>query len=455
MATISNLVVEISAKTDKLKRQLEKSKLSITKFATNAVKKMAKIGAALALGIVAASAAVVKTISTVAKKIDNLAKTSSKLGIGVVELEKLRFSAELAGVSINNLDIGLQRMVRRISEAAVGTGAAQKALVELKLSAMALNKLSPDQQFAKIAEAMSKIANQGDRVKLAMQIFDTEGVGLVNLFNDSLKETGLQFEALGLGISSFQAKAVESFNDSKTVLGAIFDDFLKKVTANVSPAFEAIIKAVVKTITKMGGLGEVSSSVAKILVTGMTAALKAIQFVRNAVEGIGIAFDAVVIAVLKAIKVLAQFGAAAVKFLNVGPDDLLAGVAEGVERDAKVADRLISGLEKSLSKRISNFGKNTEIAPLQDLIRDLDKAKSNITSDKGIVDKFKSGKNTITLEDTKRLISSGTQHISVNVNANSKTKELFDFVVDNPEFAERIDAKVEQKTQDSRRRTTR
>ena len=48
--------------------------------------------------------------------IDALGKTASKLGITTQELQKLRFAAELAGVSTRTTDMAIQRFTRRLSK---------------------------------------------------------------------------------------------------------------------------------------------------------------------------------------------------------------------------------------------------------------------------------------------------------------------------------------------------
>jgi lambda family phage tail tape measure protein len=59
---------------------------------------------------------------------DAIGETASKIGIGVDALQELRFAASLAGVEQQTLDMALQRFVRRVAEAANGTGEAKDAL---------------------------------------------------------------------------------------------------------------------------------------------------------------------------------------------------------------------------------------------------------------------------------------------------------------------------------------
>ncbi|WP_417745061.1 hypothetical protein [Rosistilla oblonga] len=152
-------------------------------------------------------------------RIDSVAKTSRKLGFedsgALVGIQMA--AAENSGIDARTTNTAVQRMVRRIAEAANGTGEARGALRELKLDAAELAKLSPDQQFAAVADAISQIGNNGDAVRLTMKLVDSEGVALVNTFragSAGLAAVQAEAEALGLTFSSVDAAKVESANDA-------------------------------------------------------------------------------------------------------------------------------------------------------------------------------------------------------------------------------------------------
>ena len=148
---------------------------------------------------------------------DALAKTSDRLGLTTEALAGLRHAAELSGAGTKNLDLGLQRMTRRIAEAAQGGGVAASAIEELGLSAQELAALSPDKAFFRIADAMGDVENQSDRVRLAFKLFDSEGVKLINTLDmgsAGLRETAQEASDLGLAISRVDAARIETANDA-------------------------------------------------------------------------------------------------------------------------------------------------------------------------------------------------------------------------------------------------
>lgn len=290
MALIGEIITKIKVDASQQKRELSRAKKALLGFGK--VAKKALSGLVVGAGVAtAAFVGVAAVVNKTADSIDLLAKKSDKLGLTVAALQKLEFQAKLSGVSTETMGTALQRMVRRVAEAAQGTGVAVKALDELGLSAKELNNLSPDKQFRLIADAMKKIGNQGDKVKLAMQLFDTEGVSLVNTMNSNLEATGKQFDKLGLSITQSQAKAVEAFTDSKTVLGEILGGFAQKLTVALSPVFTRMIKFVSDFIIKFGGMTKVGEAVANGIKSAMSGVVGSINVVLNVIDLMKIGFN--------------------------------------------------------------------------------------------------------------------------------------------------------------------
>lgn len=196
--------------------------------------------------------------------IDSLAKTSDKLGIATEELQALRHAAELTGVSTGTLDTALQRMTRRTAEAAQGTGEAKAALEELGLDAQALARLSPDEIFRNISDAMEGVASQGDRVRLAMRLFDTEGVALVNTMKggrEALDAYKQEVEDFGLAVSRVDAAKVEQANDALFRAGEVMRGALTKAAVEVAPIITEISNRFIEAATDAETFGNVTDKV--------------------------------------------------------------------------------------------------------------------------------------------------------------------------------------------------
>lgn len=176
---------------------------------------MRKLAPAAAVAGTAIAAAFGVAVTKLVDLRQQMAEFSERIGISIEELSRLRFAADQNGVSFSTLQMALQRMTRRTAEAAKGTGEAVKALDELGISAMAISKLAPDQQFYEIARAFDAIQNPGQRAAIAMKLFDSEGVKVLQMLaggSEGLREMTQEADDLGLTISTESAKAVQTFN---------------------------------------------------------------------------------------------------------------------------------------------------------------------------------------------------------------------------------------------------
>lgn len=142
---------------DKTKRDFDSVKKNVRGLKSQFSSLKGQIRGIGPLMVAAFSGAAIRAIVATTDKID---KFSLRLGISREKLSELKFAGEQTGVEFNQLTMGLQRMTRRIAEAAQGTGEAKAALAELGLSARELSTLSPDEQFMKITEAMQGVESQ-------------------------------------------------------------------------------------------------------------------------------------------------------------------------------------------------------------------------------------------------------------------------------------------------------
>jgi|SaaInlV_130m_DNA_3_1039695.scaffolds.fasta_scaffold00035_43 hypothetical protein len=179
----------------------------------------------------------------IAQSVDKMHKLSVRLGTTTEALSKLGYVAKISGVSFNTMTMGLQRMTRRIAEASHGAGEAQGALRELGIDARKLAGMKLDDQFSVLAEALSKVGNQSDKVRLAMKLFDSEGVALLQTMENGAKgvsKLSSELDKLGGTISGANAKAIADMNDSWGRLSEAIGGVATKITASVAPAITGL-----------------------------------------------------------------------------------------------------------------------------------------------------------------------------------------------------------------------
>jgi len=203
--------------------------------------KLAAGAAAVGTALVTATKAVYDFTAQQAAAGDAAAKFAYRLGLTVEGLSELDYIAKRGNVSVRTMGIAMQRMTRRVAEAAQGLGEARDAIRELGIDAAAITSMSPDKQFYEIARALQDVTRQSDRVRLAFKLFDSEGVSVIQTLKGGLAETRKEFERFGGAMSASFASGSESFANAQSNL-ANATDRLKEALAEpfLAPFTQAI-----------------------------------------------------------------------------------------------------------------------------------------------------------------------------------------------------------------------
>jgi lambda family phage tail tape measure protein len=171
---------------------------------------------------------------------DAIGETASKIGVGVEALQELRYAASLAGVQQQTLDMALQRFVRRVAEAANGTGEAKDALAQMGI---ALRDQSgslrrSENLLGDVADAFARIEDPAERVRLAFKLFDSEGVALVNLLRSgsgALEEMRERARDLGIVLDEHLVRDAGRARDELDTLSQVISANLTRAALEAAP----------------------------------------------------------------------------------------------------------------------------------------------------------------------------------------------------------------------------
>jgi len=233
--------------------------LDKTKKAFGGITKGLKAVAGAALNLktafvgVAGAAGIGLLINRSLEATDALSKTATRIGTTTESLSRLQYAAKISGVETQTLNMAMQRFGRRASEAAVGTGEARGALQELRLNATDLIKLPLDEQMIKLAQAFEDNIKPIDRTRIAMKLFDSEGVALLQMTQlgaAGIRELFNEAETLGAVMSQDAAKGVEDANDAMARLFTIFKGVTDQITAALAPALEEVVTYLKELLTE-------------------------------------------------------------------------------------------------------------------------------------------------------------------------------------------------------------
>lgn len=260
MADIAKLTVALYANSAQFVSEMERSK----RYSKNWSDKIGKIskaaGAAMAASMTASAVAITAVYREQAALIDQTAKFADRIGITTKALTELHYASELTGVGQQKLNMSLQRMTRRVQEAAKGTGEAKTAIRELGLDAVRLGKMTPDQQLYTLADAFANVKSQSERVRLAFKLFDREGVAIVNMLSngaDGLRSMANEADQLGISLSRIDAAKVEMANDALFKVSELQRGIKMELTTQLAPVVATMADQFTNYAKQQGGLNVV------------------------------------------------------------------------------------------------------------------------------------------------------------------------------------------------------
>ncbi len=176
-----------------------------------------------------------------------LGKISERLNIPTERLAGLRAAADATGISFEELTGAMQKMLVAVSGSGdpLKKAAADTAFNKLGIAAAALKNLAPEQQFAAIADALSKVANVADRVNIAKSLFGRGDVPILNILKDGSKglEQWQRFaEKSGIALTKIDVSKVERAHQSVRAMFLSFQGLTDQIVVKLSPAIDHLGK---------------------------------------------------------------------------------------------------------------------------------------------------------------------------------------------------------------------
>ncbi|TCU25283.1 phage tail tape measure protein [Rhizobium laguerreae] len=220
--------------------------------------RLAKFGPAIKKGLAAASVAAVAAGAAIGASIkgaideaDDLSKLASKIGVPIDELSRLKYAADLSGVSIDGVATGFKKLSTVMVSAASGNKAAAALFSDLGVSVTNADGSlrASSAVLGDVADKLQGMEDGAAKTALAVQLFGKSGLDLIPLLNGGaagLKQMTDEADALGLTISAETGKAAEQFNDNISRLQATLTGLVTQITAALAPTLATITDYIVQ-----------------------------------------------------------------------------------------------------------------------------------------------------------------------------------------------------------------
>lgn len=219
---------------------------------SNSFARAMKVGfAAAAAAATAALAAVAVGVRNTLNSADEMSKMAQKIGIPIEELSKLKYAADMSGVSLQGLQTGVSRLSRNMADAAKGTGAGAEAFKRLGINVKGADGSlkSSSAVMAEMADKFAQMPDGAQKTAIAMELMGRSGADMIPMLNGgsaALNELLMEAKELGLEISSRTGKAAEQFNDNISRMGYAISGLTLGITAALAPALVVVTDAMVQ-----------------------------------------------------------------------------------------------------------------------------------------------------------------------------------------------------------------
>ena len=163
-------------------------------------KSLAYAGAGIGAAGAAITAPLIKSLHTFASVGGELEEMSARTGMAVESLSALSYAADLGGSSLDAVEVAIRRMQKSLAASGKFGG------------------MKPEEQFAAVAEELSKIADPTERAAAAMKVFGRSGTSMLPMIENGLAAAKAEAESLGLILSTKDARAAHELEKSWTRL---------------------------------------------------------------------------------------------------------------------------------------------------------------------------------------------------------------------------------------------
>ena len=247
------------------KKELEQTTKRQTKF-NSTLSRTKKIIAGLAAGLTLAK--FLRETREAFSRIDALAKQSKTLNLGTGQLLRIQEAGALSsGLGEGQINNALEKQAASIGQAVAGRGVGKSRLTQLKLDARELSKLSADEQFLKIADAIKEVNNRTEQVSIVQDLFGRSNAKLVETLRQGsggILEQTKHLEKRAKYLDE-NAKRAEASNDAFTRLGSAAKGFFERVAIGASGGLERFADKFEKMVSD-GSLGQLAENIGEFAV---------------------------------------------------------------------------------------------------------------------------------------------------------------------------------------------
>lgn len=246
-----------------------------SKFGENFGKALKTTGKVIGAALTAATGAVIATgkafldgANSVSEYGDTVDKTSQKLGVSTKAYQEWDYVMNIAGTSMQNMQMGMKTLTNKLDDAKNGSKDAQAMFAKLGISMEDLNNMSREDIFEASIYGFQQMADSTERAALANSLFGRSGQELTPLFNMTNSETReliASANELGMVMSDDGVKAAADYKDGLTTLQGTLTGLKNNMISGLMPGITAVMNGLSKLFAGEDGVAEISEGMKNIV----------------------------------------------------------------------------------------------------------------------------------------------------------------------------------------------
>ncbi len=245
--SIGTITVDLLARTGSFETDTNRAAKIARKRAQEIDDAFAKAGKAIGLSLAAGATAAAVAFKSTVDRMDELSKAAARASMPTEDFSRLAYAADLADVSLQDLQGSMGKLSKAQGDAARGAGEQAKAFEALGISYKNADGSLRNTRdvFFDFADRFQEFEGSPEIVTLGMNLFGRSFQNLIPLLKDGaqgLKDAGIEADALGITLSTKAGKNAEAFNDNITRLTKSVEGLKIELFSGLIPQLDGVIE---------------------------------------------------------------------------------------------------------------------------------------------------------------------------------------------------------------------
>lgn len=262
------------------------------KFATGGKKLATGIGLLGGLGTAA-----FKSADALSQNLDNIDKSSQKIGFSAKAYQEWDFVLQHSGSSIDEMTMGIKTLTNKYDSLMSGNKEAAETFGKLGLSMEDVKGLSQEDLFAKVIYGLQGMEEGAERSALASDLLGRSGMALGPLLNTTAEDTQAmikQVNDLGGIMSDDAVKSGAAFADSLQNVKTAFAGAGAKLLEDLLPAITTLMDKISEFVSsgKLDNLLQTLKDIAPVVavVVAGIAGFQIVSGIISLIQGLSVVF---------------------------------------------------------------------------------------------------------------------------------------------------------------------